>query len=63
MGKIAKDLLEGDLTSGNHSYVMLTVGFVTAFVTGIFACKWMITLVRKSQLKYFAWYCLIIGVG
>ena len=63
MGKIAKDLLEGDLTSGNHSYVMLTVGFVTAFITGIFACKWMITLVRKSQLKYFAWYCLIIGVG
>ncbi len=63
MGKIAKDLLEGDLTSGNHSYVVLTVGFITAFITGIFACTWMIKLVRKSQLKYFAWYCLIIGVG
>lgn len=62
-GKIAKDLLDGDFTTGTNSILALTVGFLVAFVTGIFACSWMISLVKNSQLKYFAWYCLIVGIG
>ncbi|MBK8346425.1 MAG: undecaprenyl-diphosphatase UppP [Saprospiraceae bacterium] len=62
-GKIAKDLMDGDFTSGTPSIPALSVGFIVAFITGVFACTWMITLVRKSQLIYFAWYCIIIGIG
>ncbi len=61
-GKIAKDLLEGDFTSGNISYLSLGVGFIVSFFVGIFACTWMINFVRRSQLRYFAWYCIIIGI-
>ncbi|MBN09533.1 MAG: UDP-diphosphatase [Flavobacteriaceae bacterium] len=39
----------------------LLIGFVSAFFTGILACKWMISLVKKSNLKYFGYYCLILG--
>jgi len=62
-GKIAKDVLEGDFVTGNHDFTLLAAGFISAFITGVVACTWMISLVRKSQLKYFAWYCLIIGTG
>jgi undecaprenyl-diphosphatase len=37
------------------------VGFIGAFITGVFACKWMIALVKKSKLKYFSLYCIIVG--
>jgi len=37
-------------------------GFIAAFITGLFACKWMISLVKKSKLKYFAFYCIAVGI-
>lgn len=40
----------------------LMVGFLAAFVSGCFACKWMINLVKKCKLIYFAVYCGIIGL-
>ncbi len=40
----------------------LLIGFVAAFVAGCFACKWMITLVKKCKLIYFGIYCAIVGV-
>ncbi|MBR6286044.1 MAG: undecaprenyl-diphosphate phosphatase [Bacteroidaceae bacterium] len=39
----------------------LAIGFVAAFVSGCFACKWMIALVKKCKLIYFAAYCAVIG--
>lgn len=41
--------------------VALGAGFLAAFVTGLFACTWMISLVKKSKLKYFAFYCFLVG--
>lgn len=61
-GKIAKDLLDGELTSDTSSLSALSLGFIVSFITGIFACTWMIKIVKKSQLKYFAYYCLIVGI-
>ncbi|MAN28714.1 MULTISPECIES: undecaprenyl-diphosphate phosphatase [Mesonia] len=61
LGKIAKDLLDGNLTHTGNS-TGLIVGFIAAFISGLFACTWMISLVRKSKLSYFAIYCLIVGV-
>lgn len=39
----------------------LLIGFVAAFISGCIACKWMIALVKKCKLIYFAIYCAIIG--
>ena len=41
---------------------VLFIGFFSALITGVFACKLMIALVNKSKLKYFGLYCLIVGL-
>lgn len=61
-GKIAKDLLSGDLTFNGENNMAMGAGFIAAFVAGLAACTWMIKLVRKSKLSYFAIYCLIVGL-
>lgn len=61
-GKIAKDILDGALTYNEASFGYLSAGFIAAFIAGIFACTWMIQLVRKSKLTYFAIYCAIVGL-
>lgn len=61
-GKIAKDVLGDDLTTEGLNVTALSVGFVAAFVTGLLACTWMIKLVKKSKLSYFAYYCFAVGL-
>lgn len=61
-GKIAKDLLSGDLSFTSSSIGSLSIGFIAAFVSGLFACQWMISLVKKSKLTYFSIYCFIVGI-
>lgn len=61
LGKIAKDILSGDLTYEANNFTSLAIGFIAAFIAGLFACTWMIKLVKKSKLKYFAVYCAIVG--
>ncbi|GGZ85248.1 undecaprenyl-diphosphate phosphatase [Algibacter mikhailovii] len=61
-GKIAKDILSGDLSYDSGNITALSIGFIAAFVAGLFACTWMISLVKKSKLTYFAVYCAIVGV-
>ncbi len=61
-GKIAKDILSGDLSFESQQIIPLSVGFIAAFVSGLFACTWMIALVKKSKLSYFAIYCFIVGL-
>ena len=43
--------------------VPLIIAFVAAFVSGYFACRWMIDIVRKGKLIWFAIYCLIVGLS
>lgn len=61
-GKIGKDLLSGDLTFTGENNVAMGAGFIAAFIAGLAACTWMIQLVKKSKLSYFAMYCLIVGL-
>ena len=61
-GKIAKDIMSADLTYDSGNFTALSVGFVAAFIAGLFACTWMIALVKKSKLSYFAIYCVIVGL-
>ena len=61
-GKIAKDVLSGDISYESSNFTNLGAGFVAAFIAGLFACTWMIALVKKSKLSYFAIYCVIVGL-
>ncbi len=61
IGKISKDLLDGTLMAQEDSFLVLGIGFIAAFIAGLFACTWMIALVKRSKLKYFAFYCFLVG--
>ena len=62
IGKILKDLFDGGDLFANAAVLELSAGFLAAFITGIFACKWMIKIVKNSKLKYFSIYCFIAGL-
>ena len=61
-GKVAKDLLDGNIFSEAINLGPLVIGFFAAFFTGLLACKWMLGIVKESKLKYFSYYCFIIAV-
>jgi undecaprenyl-diphosphatase len=56
------EMKSGDINTGGTSLTVIIAGFVTAFVSGYFACKWMINLVKKGNLGWFALYCIIVGI-
>jgi len=60
-------VLEHDLTRVRPihppSKMVLLVGFLAAFITGLFACTWMIKIVKRSKLKYFSFYCFAVGTA
>jgi undecaprenyl-diphosphatase len=58
---MAKDIFSGEILTTSTNFLPLLIGFIFAFFTGMFACKWMITLVKNSQLKYFSYYCFAVG--
>ena len=61
LGSMTKSVIDGDLSHDSTALLPLLVGFVSAFITGVFACRWMVALVKKSQLKYFSFYCFAVG--
>ena len=58
------NMLKGSADSAISSigFLPLAVGFITAFVVGCLACKWMINIVKKGKLIWFAVYCAIVGL-
>lgn len=60
-GKVAKDVLSDEFSMAGLNTSALVAGFIAAFITGMFACKWMIAIVKKSKLSYFSYYCFAIG--
>lgn len=57
---VYKGISTGDI-AGGVSLGALAAGFLAAFVSGCIACKWMIELVKRGRLVWFALYCLIVG--
>ena len=55
------DIMKGEVVS-SLSPVVMVVGFMAAFLTGCFACKVMIDIVKRQKLIYFAIYCAAVGV-
>ncbi|MEQ9062691.1 MAG: undecaprenyl-diphosphate phosphatase [Vicingaceae bacterium] len=62
LGKMAKDLMDAKIDLTGELLVPLTLGFLSAFFVGLLACQWMIQLVKRSKLKYFAYYCFVVGL-
>lgn len=59
-----KDMMEVGVsnTMAGLPTASLVIGFIAAFVSGCLACKWMINIVKKGKLIWFAVYCAIVGV-
>ena len=57
-----KDLLSGETQEAAVGLLPMAVGFITAFVVGCAACKWMLSIVKKGKLIWFAVYCLAVGL-
>jgi len=55
------DLITGKVASPAIGWLPLTIGFLAAFITGCVACRWMLAIVRKQKLTYFAVYCMLAG--
>lgn len=64
LGEAFLDLLKGGFSAETSGIpvVSLVVGFLAAFISGALACKWMIKLVSKGKLIYFAYYCVCAGL-
>ena len=54
--------VKGEEAFGGVDTLPMLIGFVAAFISGCLACKWMISIVKKGKLVYFAIYCVIIGI-
>ena len=66
LGEALLDVLKamkGEAVMADAQVLPLIVGFVAAFVSGCFACKWMIGIVKRGKLIYFGFYCALLGVA
>lgn len=63
LGESFLDLVGGEFSASSVGALPLALGFLSAFVSGLFACKVMIALVKKAKLSWFAIYCLIAAAA
>ena len=62
LGEAFLEIVGGEVGASSVGLLPLAVGFIAAFISGVFACRVMIALVKKAKLKWFALYCAIVGV-
>ena len=62
LGEVFLDVMKGDIFSTQVGASALICGFVAAFISGLFACRVMIALVKKARLSWFALYCALAGL-
>lgn len=62
LGEAFLEILGGGFAESSIGALPLLLGFLSAFVSGLLACKVMIALVKKAKLSWFALYCLIAAV-
>lgn len=63
LGETFLEVVGGEFGTSSVGVTALLLGFVSAFLSGLFACKAMMALVRKAKLSWFALYCLIAAVA
>ena len=62
LGETFLEIVGGEFGASSVGVLPLALGFVSAFLSGLFACRVMVTLVKKAKLSWFALYCLIAAV-
>lgn len=62
LGKMLLDILSGEMAAMSVETGVLISGFVAAFVSGALACKFMIEIVKRGKLIWFALYCAVVGL-
>jgi undecaprenyl-diphosphatase len=62
MGETLLNVLDGGFVISGVSTAALVAGFVSAFVVGCLACRFMIDIVKRGKLIWFAVYCAVVGV-
>ncbi|MFO7874486.1 MAG: undecaprenyl-diphosphate phosphatase, partial [Bacteroidales bacterium] len=50
-------------TAGTMDVTPMIIGALAAFIAGVIACRWMLTIVRKGNIEYFSIYCLLVGLA
>jgi len=58
-----KDFIENTAVADSISSMVLIIGFLAAFLSGLVACSWMVKIVKSGKLIYFAYYCFIVGLS
>lgn len=61
LGEAFLEIVGGDMASSTVGALPLVLGFISAFVAGLFACRVMIALVKKTKLGWFALYCAVVA--
>lgn len=62
IGQSLLDVLDGGMAITGIGIMPLVAGFISAFVVGCLACRFMIDIVKRGKLIWFAIYCAIVGV-
>lgn len=62
LGETLLQLLDGGMTITGISISALAAGFISAFVVGCLACRYMINIVKRGKLIWFAIYCAVVGI-
>lgn len=57
-----KDMVGPEASANETGALALVIGFFSAFIVGCAACKWMVELVKKGKLVWFALYCVAMGL-
>ena len=63
LGDTFLELVGGEFTASSVGVLPLVLGFGSAFLSGLFACKAMVALVKKARLSWFALYCLLAAAA
>jgi len=62
LGKALLDIVKGDWGIEGEQLIPVMTALIVSFVVGVIACTWMIKLVQKASLRYFAVYCIALGM-
>ena len=62
MGELLLNIVKGEVVLGSIGFVPMAAGFISAFVVGCLACKFMIGIVKRGKLIWFAVYCALAGL-
>ncbi|MFI3285117.1 MAG: undecaprenyl-diphosphate phosphatase [Rikenellaceae bacterium] len=62
LGKSFLSLVGGDAAIESVGIAAMSAGFLASFAVGVLACKFMINIIKRGKLIWFAYYCLAAAI-